>query len=391
MFSSEEGVYQFFQQPGIAQAPAVPSGISIPGDQGWNVKKSRNTFENEQKHADGFARQFARGNHTSTAGGKIIYNLPFLGHMLKALCSALSSAAFTGVYSITVTDRGSGYTPATVSVAITLGGGTGATAKAVVIGGQVWAIVLTNRGTGYGTVPTVTITDSGAGAGATATATIDLAKTKHTGVLGPGAPLYHLIEKGVLGQTLFRRYYDMVLKKLSFSDELEGICTIDDEWSGTGLFETKTTSLDATPTEVTGTPADYTSLFILEGGEVGGVISKLTADVEVSLVEKRVPNSLSTAMQLRKGTSKVTGSGTAYFEDEALLTKMDNGTLTTLKSVISSADGVFERDMDEVEFKPGDWERSDEGIVVPFEYESVKNTGANGPIKFTLIVPTASY
>lgn len=57
------------------------------------------------------------------------------------------------------------------SVAITGGGGTGATASAVLAGRAVVSLSLTNGGTGYRTVPNVTITGGG-GSGATAKATV---------------------------------------------------------------------------------------------------------------------------------------------------------------------------------------------------------------------------
>ena len=74
---------------------------------------------------------------------------------------------------------GSGYTSGTISVVITGGGGTGATATAT-IGtnpsvngiqtGAVTGITITNGGSGYTSTPTITITDSGSGTGAFARA-----------------------------------------------------------------------------------------------------------------------------------------------------------------------------------------------------------------------------
>lgn len=72
-----------------------------------------------------------------------------------------------GVTAITVGAGGTGYTSAP-TVAIT-GGGTGATATAIVAGGVVTGVTITNHGTGYTTAPTVALTGGG-GTGATATA-----------------------------------------------------------------------------------------------------------------------------------------------------------------------------------------------------------------------------
>lgn len=74
---------------------------------------------------------------------------------------------------VTVGAPGTGYT----APAVTLvgGGGTGATAQAQVINGQIIAINMTNWGTGYTSNPTVTITDAtGTGAAATATSLVNV-------------------------------------------------------------------------------------------------------------------------------------------------------------------------------------------------------------------------
>ena len=79
----------------------------------------------------------------------------------------------TKVQGITVTTAGSGYL-STPAVAITSGGGSGATAVGVIANGFVLAIDVTNQGSGYTSTPTVTIT-GGSGSGAVGTATLDTA------------------------------------------------------------------------------------------------------------------------------------------------------------------------------------------------------------------------
>ena len=83
-------------------------------------------------------------------------------------------AAFTAIprtgplQHIIITNPGSGYT-STPTVAITGGGGSGATATAVIEGEQIKAITVTTAGAGYTSHPTVGIT-GGSGSGATAIA-----------------------------------------------------------------------------------------------------------------------------------------------------------------------------------------------------------------------------
>ena len=79
----------------------------------------------------------------------------------------------TKVQGITVATAGSGYL-SIPTVTITSGGGSGATAVAVIANGYVLAIDVTNQGSGYTSTPTVTIT-GGSGAGAVGTATLDTA------------------------------------------------------------------------------------------------------------------------------------------------------------------------------------------------------------------------
>ncbi len=74
------------------------------------------------------------------------------------------------VKAIQITSGGTGYT-GTPTVAITGGGGSGATAVAVVSGGAITAINITNPGIKFTSVPVITITGGG-GTGASATAVL---------------------------------------------------------------------------------------------------------------------------------------------------------------------------------------------------------------------------
>lgn len=75
----------------------------------------------------------------------------------------------SGIKGLTLTQGGTGYTSAP-AVALTGGGGTGATAHAVLTDGAVSAVILDNPGSGYTSAPLVTFS-GGAGTGATAAAT----------------------------------------------------------------------------------------------------------------------------------------------------------------------------------------------------------------------------
>ena len=78
----------------------------------------------------------------------------------------------TGTVAINIQSGGTGYTtPSTIVVGITGGGGSGAAATAVVAGNVIIQIVMTNLGTGYTSPPAIAITGGG-GSGAIATATV---------------------------------------------------------------------------------------------------------------------------------------------------------------------------------------------------------------------------
>lgn len=107
-----------------------------------------------------------------------------------------------GVESITVTAGGSAYVQASTVVAITGGGGSGATAEAVVTGGVVTGITITNRGSGYTTVPTVAIT--GVGTGATGVAVVnDLVSRVRVAVTGGASLQGHVVAQRVNGRVLY--------------------------------------------------------------------------------------------------------------------------------------------------------------------------------------------
>ena len=86
------------------------------------------------------------------------------------------------VVAITITNPGSGYTTAP-SITITGGGGSSATANAVLGSGLVSAITITNPGSGYTATPTVTISGGGATTNATAVAGFLTFNTGAVGIL----------------------------------------------------------------------------------------------------------------------------------------------------------------------------------------------------------------
>lgn len=117
---------------------------------------------------------------------------PYTGLMRRVFGGGALIDSFTNygtITSITLTNGGTGYT-GTPTVSFSGGGGTGAAANAVVVGGVVTAIEITNVGSGYTSAPIVTIS-GGSGSGAVATATV-----------GAGAITNLLIAHGGSGYTV---------------------------------------------------------------------------------------------------------------------------------------------------------------------------------------------
>lgn len=116
------------------------------------------------------------GNGSTTGLSAFLRAGPELGVIPRLIIApGFTSQTKTGVASITIGAQGSGYLSAP-TVAITGGGGTGATATAVLGTGpnadKVVGVTITAPGTGYTSIPTVAFSGGGGGTGATATATI---------------------------------------------------------------------------------------------------------------------------------------------------------------------------------------------------------------------------
>ncbi len=119
-----------------------------------------------------------------------------VGANYVSLTEAVGDALPNRIKSIYVTAGGTGYTSAP-TISFTGGGGTGATAVAVVSGGVITRINMTAYGTGYTSAPTVVIT--GAGTGATATANLSGGKA----LSGPVTFLLSSNYDGTLYESVF--------------------------------------------------------------------------------------------------------------------------------------------------------------------------------------------
>jgi hypothetical protein len=112
-----------------------------------------------------------RLHQLKTAGTTLVWAVGFSDGRINDEGIPPTVAAIHGVSALNLTNAGTGYTTAP-TVAITGGGGTGATATATVSAGAVTGFTITNPGSGYTSAPTVALT-GGAGTGAAATAVVN--------------------------------------------------------------------------------------------------------------------------------------------------------------------------------------------------------------------------
>jgi len=132
------------------------------------------------------------------------------------------------VSSITLTAGGTGYNNIP-TIAITGGGGTGATAIAAVSSGVVTTITVTNIGTGFTSNPTVTITPHASdttATGATATVVLDAAQgdikteTRSTSYLIREQFPEHIRDEYPTFVTFLKKYYEFMDQDAKQSDEI---------------------------------------------------------------------------------------------------------------------------------------------------------------------------
>ena len=213
----------------------------------------------------------------------------------------------------------------------------------------------------------------------------------HVGALTPGAVQYMLFEMGI-GSGLFYKFYDMVMTRLRMQFPVEGIFTVEEEYEGSGKIATGGASLDATPTEVTGAPAEYADFSLLVDAADLGITTDLSIELTRRAVQKRPHSSAGLAKEIKYGGFKVGGVIDMFFESDAQWLKARTGVLSALKATIVSGTASLEALMPEVKFEPaGPKIESEDGITQSFNYRAIKKANADSPIKLTLINGVASY
>ena len=205
--------------------------------------------------------------------------------------------------------------------------------------------------------------------------------------------LLHLFEWGYIPLSLYYKFYDMVLEEAHFKCGVEGIFTVGTKWHGTGnvSFPPSATSLDATPTEITGPSVEYANLVTLENGVDGADMRSLDIDIVMPVVEKRVIGK-AYAQELKRKGAKVTGTVELFFESDTRWARVRAGTPTTLRGTIVAGATQAQLDLLEVKLQPtGPKVEGEDGILQKYAYKAFRKTDiTNTPIKMVTTCTTVA-
>lgn len=383
LFSEHDILLQMAKQSAFGAVHVTPSGIVIPitkGSQGPN--HTRNKIDNDARYADGFKRPFALGNHQAGAELPLVANLDFLGYPLAGLNGGFDADSGV-VIDVDLTNGGAGYDPVT-TVSFTGGGGTGAAATATVVGGVITKVTITNVGSGYTSAPTIAFT-GGAGAGAAATAILG---AKHSGK--PKKTIIPWTIEEAIGAGLYYQYLDQVFFEMRIDFDIEGMFKPQFNTRGTGLFiPDAETSIDGTPTEIAGRPAEMLNWAATDDG---GKVQKFSLTVTREVIEGRESGDDGVASEIVFGDTTVTGTVTALFRNDSRWAKAREGVLTNFLSDIIRGTRKFHFRIPELQAVPTSVKKATgQPLYCEFEVEGVFETESNSPIYFELTNGIATH
>ena len=201
------------------------------------------------------------------------------------------------------------------------------------------------------------------------------------------------IEVGFTDISQFHSYTGCKLNGFTVNGSSEGVVTVDVQVVGQDYAQ-DTSSLDASPTTYTETAIDNFLMTMLEGG---GPISNIK---ECSLTfsnnidtSQYVIGSAGQVGALPSGICSCTGSITALFENDVLLTKAENHTESDLSLVWTSGSYSWTLHCPEIVYEPASPTVSGpDGIVATLNFRSYYANDADATcLKSTLVNTTASY
>jgi hypothetical protein len=144
-------------------------------------------------------------------------------------------------------------------------------------------------------------------------------------------------------------------------------------------FNDAASSFDASPTTITEAPVNIENAVIAEGGSTLSNGTNLDFNINFDLDDTQfVIGGGGVRGAIPEGVPEISGSLTTLFEDNAILTKADGATESSLKLTITeSASSIFELECEEIEYSlsgpPIDGPR---GVRVSFNWQAFYTNGS---------------
>jgi len=134
-------------------------------------------------------------------------------------------------------------------------------------------------------------------------------------------PVGLTVEVGFTDINQFHKYDGCRINSLSVNATSEGVCVFDVGVVGQGVTQASS-SMDASPTVYTSSAIDHFAASITEGGGATTIVTDVTLTLNNNLdTSMYVIGGAGSLGDLPTGMASVTGSLTALFQDDALLTK----------------------------------------------------------------------
>lgn len=183
------------------------------------------------------------------------------------------------------------------------------------------------------------------------------------------------------------------LNGFTINGSSEGVCTLDVQVIGQDYAQ-GTSSLDSTPTEYTDTTIDHFLMTMEEGGASIANIKECSLTFSNNLdASQYVIGSAGEIGSLPSGIASCTGSITALFEDDTLLTKAENHTESDLDLIWTDGTSSLTLQVPELVYAPASPTVSGpDGIVATLNFQAYYANHADATIlKATLVNTTADY
>jgi hypothetical protein len=211
----------------------------------------------------------------------------------------------------------------------------------------------------------------------------------HTGKPGKTV-VYYTIEEGLAGAKYYQ-YVDQVFSEFNMEYDQEGLFKPTFKTVGSGLLIPSNTSMDATPTEVVGAPAEMMNWSTLTDGIDEGIVQKLSLSVKREVIEVRAGNN-GVCRALIIGNITVTGTLTVLFTGDALYAKARNGTKLALDATITRGTSSFTASVPEAKLEPkGLKKQSGQAITQEFAFDGIVGVNAESPVTFSLTNTVATH